>query len=352
MAIPSGAGFDLATPQAPSSDIDDFSYIDDLSRHSVDYWSDNDTADGTRVRVAKNDDETELASDPIDFDNGAETGLLRIFIGSVSAASTAASRAIRVYSPNTRNTAYAPSDTYGSDNAYAAIWDAYYPDGGATDRTSNGRDGSSVGSPTTVSGHLGDATDYNLNDRYDMGDTWLDGYGEMSALAYYNPDTIDSTNRQVLGSWESTLQFQIRTRSGQIRVLSFSGDQYREAQGGTITAGNWFHIGITLNQSAPVRAWVDGVNVASTAAHGSTATMGASTDDFSLGNNEALSADYVGLLQHVGIFNEELLGPWINEEFEQIDDQATFWGTWAWTSPSGGSIVPVLMYNYRQRRIA
>ena len=144
MALPS-AGYDKAIYQAPAGDITGFTAIVNSENFSTDFWTDVNSSDGTRARFAKDTTPTEIAFDFIDFDDTGETGLARVYIGNSFAADSAATRTIRAYAPNTRNTAYSSSDTYGSDNAYDSDWLAYYPAGGITDRTSNGNDGTGAG---------------------------------------------------------------------------------------------------------------------------------------------------------------------------------------------------------------
>lgn len=61
-----------------------------------------------------------------------------------------------------------------------------------------------------------------------------------------------------------------------------------------------------------------------------------------LGNFPGLSKDFLGTMWGISIHSTARIGEWISEEYSQTDDNATFWGTWIWTAPSGGVINPVI----------
>src|SRR6056297_1214654 len=129
----------LATVTNPTSALTDFTLIVDLSTMPASWWSAVSTSDGTRGRVYKGDGTTRLACDWIDFDDTAETGLLRV-LWSGTLASTG-TQELWIEPPVSGNDAVAADNTYGSDNAYDDDWEGYWPDGGGSDRTENNNDG-------------------------------------------------------------------------------------------------------------------------------------------------------------------------------------------------------------------
>lgn len=339
MAVPLTT-YDIATPQAPAQDVDNFSYLEDESLHSAEYWGAVDTSDGTKGRRYKNDDESELASDPIDFNNAAETGIRRIFIGTVLAASTAESRAIRAYPPNTANISYGVSDTYGQYNAYSSVFDAYYPAGGGTDRTTNVRTGTAEGTPSTVTGLAGDATEYASTEAYDLGNSWVAGYTELSVSALIDPDVVSSGSPQIVASnWDGgTLQFflTLDNASAGGNYILFPGGIDQSGVGGTFTTA-WQHITGTWGPSATI-LYRNGSSVASGAGGG---TLGTASDSIKIANNDDNNKSFIGRIQHVKFFNSVVSSAWDTEESDQLLDNSTFWGTWINVPVGGGTTYDV-----------
>src|SRR6056297_96504 len=91
-----------ATVTNPSSALTDFTLIIDLSTLPQDWWDAVTSSDGTKGRASKGDGTTELACDWIDFDDTAETGLLRV-LWSGTLASTG-TQEVRIYPPLSGNT--------------------------------------------------------------------------------------------------------------------------------------------------------------------------------------------------------------------------------------------------------
>lgn len=190
MAVPA-SGYDIATITNPGSALTDFTLMIDLSRMTTDFKTNWNSSDGGRGRASKNDGTTELACDFIDIDHTAKTGWLRVkWSGTLASTGT---QKIRIFPPNTANTLYASADTYGSDNAYDAGWEGYYPvfgDTGTilTDRTSHGEDGS-LDPGVTISGDKlvfgADTQGVNL-----MASKPLDGGTEFTIIIEANATNI------------------------------------------------------------------------------------------------------------------------------------------------------------------
>src|SRR6056297_1287987 len=150
----------LATVTNPTSALTDFTLIVDLSTMPASWWSAVSTSDGTRGRVYKGDGTTRLACDWIDFDDTAETGLLRVLWSGTLASS--GTQQLWIEPPVSGNATVAADNTYGSDNAYKSSIEAYYPlQSDGNDRTSNGHDLTEYNSPTYVSGACGNMVSLN-----------------------------------------------------------------------------------------------------------------------------------------------------------------------------------------------
>ncbi len=131
MSIPNTA-YAEATVTNPSSNLTDFTLAIDLSLLPSEWWALVNTTDGTRGRVCKGDGVTELPGDWIDFNSSNQTGVLRTkWSGTLSSSGI---QTLRIYPPNTGNTSYSSSDTYGQWNSYDSSWKCYYPNGGVGDR--------------------------------------------------------------------------------------------------------------------------------------------------------------------------------------------------------------------------
>src|SRR6056297_3267170 len=159
----------LATVTNPGSAQTDFTLIVDLADMPANWWSAVTSSDGTRGRVYKGDGSTRLAADWIDFDDTAETGLLRV-LWSGTLASTGTQQ-LWIEPPVSGNDAVAADNTYGSDNAYDDDWEGYYPFFDLNDRTSNGRDltAHDDAAVETGSGPYGGQLDVDGTDDYASG---------------------------------------------------------------------------------------------------------------------------------------------------------------------------------------
>ncbi len=151
-------------------------------------------------RATKTDD-TELACDWINFDNGAETGLLRVkWSGTLAASGT---QTLRVYPPVEANDSVAVGALFGSRNTYDAYWQGYWPlAADFNDRTSRVNHASATGSPTAggISGHFGNATSFDGSTQY------LKAIGPTSKpltyMAWYYQDS--NSSRAVLQQNDGT----------------------------------------------------------------------------------------------------------------------------------------------------
>jgi len=330
MAIPS-AGYDSATISNPSSALTDFTLIVDLSDMSSDWWDDVNTSTGARGRASKSDGTTELACDWIDFDNTAETGLLRVkYTGTLASSGT---QTIRIYAPNTRNTAYGVSDTYGQYNAYDSTWDAYYPLGGGDDRTSNGRDGTAQGGVVVggVSGKIGNATSFDgVGDYINLGTTWLSSYEEFYISALVNTDSDTSPQGTIIASWNDSSDQFILLVDGTDYTTVTRNDDYNVNEDTTVfSEGEWIKAALEYDNGANQTNYIDGVAGDSTAI---TSALRTRTSDIYIGNDLSDTILFEGQLQEVQVHSDIRSSAWRTEEFDQTDDNATFWGTWTWTS--------------------
>ena len=333
MALPATT-YDIATATNPSSALTDFTFIVDLSLMSDAWWAAVDTTDGTKGRASKSDGTTELACDWIDFDSTAETGILRVkYTGTLASTGT---QEVRIYPPISTNVSYGVTDTYGQYNAYDSAWLLYSPDGGTADRTTNQNNGTAFGSVSSggVSGKIGKATDFDGIDDY-IEYANIDN-NESTIVTTFNSDVLDYTTQLGTNKVDGdNLGSILKLRNdGSVWLRYGFGTSRRQiivASGYSV--GVWVDANMVLSQSSPnAEIYLNGVS-------GGTNSDGAyspnTTEPFSVAKNYEDSY-FNGKCQNIQFHNIARASSWLSEEYLQIDDNATFWGTWT-NVPVGSS---------------
>ncbi len=350
MAIPT-SGYDSATISNPTSALTDFTLIVDLSRMTSNWWSGCNTTTGGYGRACKSDGTTELACDFIDVNTTASTGLLRVkWTGTLASTGT---QTIRVFPPNTANTLYSASDTYGSDNAYDSSWEAYYPLFDLNDRTSNSHD-------LTLEGDAARQTGTG----YYGGEIDLDGTGDYASTG----DTFSITNYTVITTHKASWNYwggpvpQILRNGGSAidgisdNLITMRGDSYS----GTPRVGvsdsthrigdssQWNFLASGISEASDDGfIYLNGSNL--TVVHDGTFPMTAVDGIIQLGSSSLDSYYATGLIGATSFHSTYRSSDWISEEYDQTNDNATFWGTWTWTSGGGSSSIITLVMNHLRR---
>ncbi len=330
------AAHDLATIDNPSGALTDFTLIVDLSNMSASWWSANDSADGTKGRVFKADGTTELASDWIDFDNGAETGLLRVkWSGTLASSGT---QNLWIEPPLAANASYAAGDTYGSDNAYDASTWGYWPLHDANDRTSNGRNLTGEGSLSFGGGTglIGAATDFNGSSQRGVTavtfDFDRDQNYSVNALVKHDTETAD---QGIFGQKDgATFQLWRDEFTSPDRYALYRASGGGIAYGSTAADTNWTVVGGALVDDDSTILYVDG------SSDGTGGSLTAAADELSIG--EAAGKWMDGLIQHAMLSTIVRVPAWFAQENSQLIDNANFYTTWTWVPISG--VVPTPYY--------
>ncbi len=338
MTLPA-TGYDTATLSNPSSALTDFTLMVDLSRMSTDWWSAVDTSDATRGRAAK-DDGTELPAAWLEFDDATQTGWLAVqWAGSLASTGT---QTLRIYPPSSANTSVAASDPYGSDNAFDDATQGYWPDGGGTDWTANGNDAATAsGLESATTGQVGDATDYATSNNEAS-------HASGAALQITDALTIDtwfrtdgSFHNQAMIGKASSYSLWLRSTDVAWRTYDTSAnlDQIDSAD---ITTGAWHHA-VAVFDGNSIELYMNGV-LDNTTGLGTTKTLGGSTNDTLLaggpqGGTNTDGGYSFGSLDNTSISDTARSADWVAEQYSQTSDQATFWGTWAWTAPASATVL-------------
>jgi len=324
MSIPATT-YDIATITNPSSALTDFTLIVDLSRMSSAWWSAVNASDGTRGRASKSDGTTELACDWIDFNDTAETGLVRVKWTGILASS--GTQQIRIYPPNTTNTAYGVSDTYGQYNAYDSELVFYAPDGGDINRTDSGFTVSAVGTQTAggAIGPLGDATQINDSNGWDFDTSPSNSQPELTASAIVNIDTMITRNAIFDAANGSSYRFScLATGSPTFRLRPSDGLTHDIAN--VIEALQWEHVVYSYSSINQIQsAYRNGELTNSEIVNGGILKNDHTNDFIGHGSD---GSELTGRLQHFALYHSQPNASFIKEEYSQTNDNATFWGTW------------------------
>jgi len=343
----------LATISNPDSALTDFTLIVDLENLPQDWWDAVTSSDGTRGRVYKSDGSTRLACDWIDFDDTAETGLLRV-LWSGTLASTGTQQ-LWIEPPVSGNATVAADNTYGSDNAYDTSWDAYYPDGGTTDRTSNDRDGTAAGSPSIggATGKIGNATDFDgSDDEIDLDSGWVGGYETLTVLAWGKSDA-STGEHSLCAIWDggaSTSAFLLE-QSGTVvlgAIRQSTSNQVAAANGGSLSTDTWFHAGLRYHRANELfNVVLNGAQIANdnSDVSDSVTLQTSPLDNAYIGTNDTDSKRFDGTIQHVQIHSEYRSDEWVSHEHDQLSDNSTFWGSPSWVEEAGGTTAPTAVFS-------
>jgi hypothetical protein len=347
MALPS-TGFDTATVTNPGSALTDFTLMVDLSKASASWWSAVDTADGTKGRAAKSDG-TELATDWIAFDNSAKTGWLRVkWTGTLAASG---SQVLRIYPPNTSNSSNAANATYGSDNAYDASWEGYWPlgeaSGDAIDRTSHSLDAADSGTLTySQTGKVGNAVDFGGGEFTftppSLGTTY-------SLLTWAKTDSTSGNRGLLLNRDTPPIRFQLDQNGADARmIVRDDASVIATSTKASLFAdtSTWYHVAGVRNGNDVTCFGNASAAAAGTASFGTLTVSAGAT----IGGTQGGVGAWNGLLDDVQLHSAARSADWIAEEYAQTNDNATFWGTWTWNAPAGG--IPVVMYHRRMMGVS
>jgi hypothetical protein len=314
--------------------LTDFTVIVDLSDMPAAWWTANDTATGSKGRAFKDDGSTELASDWIDFDNGTETGQVRVLWSSTYSGSV--DNDIRIYPPVAANSTYAAGDTYGSDNAYDSDWQAYWDEGGGTDRTSNGNDLIAQGSASAgnITGKVGKATDYiSTGDYYLISSGFTPGDGAEYTLMAWGK-TSNTSLKVLLGAGTSgsgSVYYWLGIASGGYGTFDIGSTIISESTT-TMNDGTWNHIVGRSGSATDHELYINSVSKG-TSSNNHTIDK----DHFTIGRFYNISTyDWTEQVDEVQVHSADRGDDWIEEEYAATDDNSTYWGTWTWTPVASG----------------
>jgi len=310
MASTGSTGYDSQTATLSAS-VDDFTFAIDIANLSSD-------------------------ANIIDGSHSAGTGLIRFQIPGASGTSVG----VRVYVD--ADGSYAASDTYGSDNAYNSGWEAYWPEGGGSDRTSNSNDLTAFGSPTVggVAGQVGSGTDYSDAQSSYIESAVVSGPA-CTFMAWFKPanDTHNGTMVSVSDFSTTARYLGLFNRGGEAGDYLQAVSRNTNFAGPTTTSGftasAWNHGACTFDTGTDATVYLDAANTASSS--GLETVVGIDNTEIGglgRGNTHNQIDSFVGVLNEVQIHSAARSADWIATEYDQTNDNATFWGSFTWTSLS------------------
>lgn len=352
--IPS-TGYDVApaTGSAAGSSQTDFSHPIDLADMSATWWSTAEDVDPFRGRtVDDGDGTTEYQPDWIDYNHSAETGEVRV---KFTNSTTAANNRVRIFPPVAANVIQG-----SGTSAYNANYISHYPmsDTGTplVDHTSSGNDITATGTGLTfaAAGQLGtsflnDGSNPNTSVALDLSsentiivEFWMywDAFANDDDFAMeFTSDTNSSGNGFVVDPNVSAGTFGIANTGN----VGFSSPKYTRPSGAA-----WHHYAAVFDKSKSTDEadlYLDGNLQTPTVRSQNNNNTDNFTNDvlyiFSRNNTSLFGS---GRLQHFSVFTARSADA-IDLEYRATNDQATFWGTWAWNAPAGGGTP----YYYRAR---
>ena len=355
MALPSST-YDTATLVNPGSSLTDFTLIVDLSRMSAAWWTAVDTSDGTKGRAAKDSGPTELACDWIDFDSVNETGWLRVkWSGTLASSGT---QTLRVYPPQAANASVAASATYGSDNAYDSNWVLYLPfDGDANDRTLYNNNATANGTPTYQAGKVGQETDLDgtVPEWFTVTtSTELEPNGSMTFMVWAQSNA-GLSNETISGRGIAPRNWQWYSSGSAQRILFRATDNTTVLATGSATLTTLRHFAAVRDTSvSQIQLYANGATDGSAVTDTTVGkTINTDAQDVAIGDRyDVGSFPWNGTLDDFQMHDTARSADWIEHEYEQTNDQATFWGTWTNVPVAAGISIPVVMHHRRMMGVS
>ena len=240
---------------------------------------------------------------------------------------------------------YATTATYGAENVwtngYAAVYHMQETSGSIIDSTGNGHDGTGVSTmPNAIAGKVGGAQDFNGSSYIDTNDDFADGASELTLSCWVKPDNFNLFNAMIMkhhGGTPRAWGFQLQT-DGQIRFQLFysngSNSSLDSGSGFKAIAASWNYVTGTYDDAANSRA----VYLNGTQANTDSPTLGMQNDssNVTLGAYENGANKLNGQMDEVRIATAERTSNWITTEYNNQNDEATFWGTWTDAGGGGG----------------
>jgi len=350
----------------PASDLTDFVFVIDVSLLPQGWWDEVDTADGARGRLAK-DDGTEIASDWVDFDNVAQTGFVfGIWTGTLSSTSNDVPR---VYPPKAANASYAATATFGSQ----AVWVknsknvtvhhleadsngsvGEFVDSGAGGHNGTGGGGTyDNGAPVQVAGSVGNGQSFDgSNDNIEsVGNTFPQTGNLITMMMLFKPEVSGQSSRSMVFG----IPRQVGNGTGISGFRWKSSDVLEwdlvdgDVDGNTILGGyeyafteslDEWHVIFGVYDGSESILYVNGTRVGAVSKTSWNNGLDVGLGDIIWASTGSNNRRYAGDLDETRIYwDTALSADEVSLTSDNINDPATFWGTWTLEGTGGGTTV-------------
>lgn len=319
----------ITVPRASVSEtLGEFPVYIDMGHLGDDLWE-NAQSDLDDIRVTDAFG-NELPFQIVDYDYANRTGEMHFR----AELSHLAENVFYVYSGNGSASAYSASDTYGSDNVWAAFTAVYHFESNNNDATANSYDGSAVGSPTYPGGKLDDGIALNGTTQYmEFGgtttalDTAMAGVTAYSISAWFKKDgTGNFTDGDAIiaindSSGGDKLSIRGTTSNNYISVAD---NGTNEINGSVDVTDEEWHKFTYVRSGATGSLYVDGALIGTHAVDHTLSTG----DQWSVGQewDAAVASNFWdGNIDEVRVVQSSLTAAWVAAEYLNQDTPASFY---------------------------
>lgn len=326
----------------PLSDVDDLSILIDISQLSNTFQN-NVQTDGGDIRVTNSDGSTELPFQLIewDYNSGNPTGFIKALISGSSGTSAITLRVYYNYILGTA-TAYEATGTYGSNNSdvkLAGFWPLFSDGNDISPNSGNLTSESGVTIGDSSQGPFGISTTFNGSGQYLWTDSVLSGGSQNFTAIIWGRRTGSGIGRifsQSNAGDQTTFNIRVNSAGSNSATSRFQDIGY-------ITNidddddGNWHQRAITWDGSV-LTSQIDD-NVAVTGAAVSTQLYGAVGGRLSIGRLYPFTQWFGGEIAWAVVYSGNKTSDWLDEQYNQINDNASYWSSWLPVSTSGGDTI-------------
>ncbi|MEX2514740.1 MAG: DUF2341 domain-containing protein [Candidatus Paceibacterota bacterium] len=310
--------------ESPAATLTDFPvYVDlaDLSDTFFVYVAN----DGADIRVTAGDGLTELPREVVSVDSVGKTGELHFKADAVYGS---VGTEFYIYYGNPFAVNYSATDTYGAQNVWNSNYVLVSHDGGATDSTSNGNNGTANGDATAgiATGKVGTAAEFDgVSDSFQIADdASLDTPSAITITAWVNANSFKSDFSEIVSKkFDTGYDFLVDNDAGtnDLEFISFDADILQYSNDNVVATSTWSHVAVTYDKSN-VNFYADGSYEGGGA---ETADIGTNNEDLYIGSDAGNSWEWNGLIDEVRILSSSQSADWITVEYNNQSSPSTFY---------------------------
>lgn len=191
------------------------------------------------------------------------------------------------------------------------------------DASGNSNDGTISGSPSWVTGKIGDALSFNgSNDIVDMGagsqSTLNFGTSDFSVSFWINPASTSGGGEDVMSEWPvggSAGSFSVATVGNRVLMFLNNTSTYKYSNTNALAAGTWTHVVYVKKSTTNFDVYINGVLDDGASAGSIPSSVSAATNDFEIGIGR-YNTDFNGLIDDVKIYNRALTSDEVEAQYE------------------------------------